>query len=159
MATYEFIIKNSTSEQSTKPVAGQQDESKSVKGKKQEEIDGKQTIAQGFVAWKKAKSFINQVASYQISTLELQSGAKEYQQKTQFTYNLVNQGVSIVENIAVGVAVGNVYGAIAGAVLGIAQTGISYLQKANTIQLQQNLESLSLQQMNLRAGAGGSRRG
>jgi hypothetical protein len=105
-----------------------------------------------------AKPWINQVASHEISMVELRTGSREAQQKTQFTYDVASKVVGFGTSILSGYAVGNVPGAIIAGLVNIGHTVVSYAQKEETINLKRSLESRTLQMNYVRAGAGGSRR-
>lgn len=159
MATYEFILKNDTSEEEDENtgVAGSESGKEPKKEKKQ--LSNAQIgIGKGLVAFNLAKPWINQVASHEISMVELRTGSKEAQQKAQFAHNIANQAIGFGASILTGFAVGNVPGAIIGALTSVGHTLISLNQREETINLQRSLESRTLQMNYVRAGAGGSRR-
>lgn len=159
MATYEIILKNETStEEENTGVAGSES-GKEPKKEKQQLSKAQIGIGKGLVAFNLAKPWINQVASHEISMVELRTGSKEAQQKAQFAYSVANQAFGFGASILTGFAVGNVPGAIIGALTNVGHTLISLDQRERTINLQRSLESRTLQMNYVRAGAGGSRKG
>ena len=74
---------------------------------------------------------------------------------------LLAEGSKRVFDIGVSALTGSLLaggiGAVVGVVAGVTRQAISIEQAQNTINLQNRLESLSIQEANIRAGAGGSR--
>ena len=160
MATYKIILKNETSDEEDENtgVAGSES-GKEPKKEKKQLSNAQIVVGKGLVAFNLAKPWINQVASHEISMVELRTGSKEAQQKAQFAYNIANQVGGFVGSILTGYAVGNLPGAIIGALTNVGHTLISLDQRERTINLQRSLESRTLQMNYVRAGAGGSRKG
>lgn len=160
MATYEIIIKNETEDSDgaseNKAVAG--NNSSTEKKEKKQLSAGQVAVGKGLVAFKMAQPWINQIASHEVSLVELRTGSREAQQKAQFTYDVANKVVGFGTSILTGYAVGNIPGAIVAGLLNIGHTIVSYAQKEETLNLQRSLESRTLQMNYIRAGAGGSRR-
>ena len=160
MATYEIIIKNETDTQQSSAVAGESagESSQGVVNKGKKLTEGQKKAAGFLVAYNALKPWISQTVSHQINTVELRTGRKEYAERTQFTYNIVNDVVGIGESALAGYAVGNLPGAVIGAIVGLGHTLLGYAQKQETINIQNSLENIVLQQNRIRAGVGGSRR-
>lgn len=157
MPQFTLIIKNETTdEQETLPIAGQDNASKP--NPSSSELNNKQVmLGKSLVAWKQVKGYVAPIVNYEINQIQLRSGRTELQQQHQFSYNLVNDGLGIMETIAAGAAVGHVAGAIAGAVVGLVSKGISISQNVATINTERDLENVTLRMNRIRAGAGGSR--
>lgn len=149
--SYVITIKNETSRKKKNPVAGNNSEA-TENGGAQAENDRKAAIAKGLVVYHTAKSFVNQVVSHNVSTVSLRTGSEELQEKISFAYEIGQKAFGFVESVAIGALVGNVPGAVIGGVLSAAHTAISYAQKAETISLQRSVESMSLRNMQIRAG-------
>lgn len=160
MATYEIILRNEAleAEKPSKAVAGSKASTDSQNKEKKTLSEGQKALGKSLVALQKVKSWINPVISHEINMVELRTGRREYARKIQFGYEIAQQGLGIVESIAMGYAVGNVWGAVIGAVGGIGHTAMNYIQRQDEINTQQSLENISLQENRIRAGAGGSRR-
>lgn len=108
------------------------------------------------------KQIADSVISYDISKISLRTGATEYQQKVQFAYN---EGMNAASSIGA-IGMGALIGGPAGAAVAAAGVGISYIMKiigwaqnANTIQIQENQEDISIQMQMIRAGSMGRRNG
>lgn len=117
-------------------------------------------MAKTVVAYTGAKRIAEAYITHQINTVSLRTGATEYEQKLQFAKSEASQAVGSVAAIAMGAAVGGPAGA-AVAAIGV---GINYMMKfigwsqnADKIQMQKDLESISLQMQRVRMGTGGSR--
>ena len=114
------------------------------------------------VAFTGIKQIADSVISYQISTVELRTGATEYQQKLQFAYSEGAQALSSVATIGMGFAMGGpVGGAVAAVGVGISYVMkfIGWIQNENTIQLKGDREDISIQMAMIRAGVSGRRNG
>lgn len=125
-------------------------------------ITAKDVIGAGkkVMAYTGIKQIADSVISYQISTVELKTGATEYQQKLQFAYSEGAQALSSVATIGMGFAMG---GPVGGAVAAVG-VGISYVMKfigwaqnAARLETEQNLESISIGFASTRAGVSGRR--
>lgn len=116
--------------------------------------------AKTVVAYTGIKQIANSVISYEVSTVNLRTGAAEYQQKVQFAYNEGAQALSSVGSILMG----GIMGGPVGAGIAAAGVGLSYLMKfigwgqnAQRLETEQNLESISLNFASIRAGVSGRR--
>lgn len=128
--------------------------------------DGALTAKQAIGAAKKVMAYtgIKQIAdsyiSYEISQVNLRTGASEFQQRLQFAYS---EGSQLASSIGA-IAMGGIMGGVPGAALAAAGVGLTYLMKfigwgqnANTLRTQQNLEDISIGMANIRAGVSGRR--
>lgn len=160
MAQYEIILRNETTEDEGTPVAEPTPNNESNQPKKNPKVKtkGQEMVTAGLVAWNTVKPWISQTVSHQINTVELRTGKKEYAERTQMTYSIVNDVLGIGESALAGYAVGNIPGAVIGAITGLGHTILGYAQKQETINIQNSLENIVLQQNRIRAGVGGSRR-
>lgn len=160
MATYEIILRNKTvdTEPTGGAVAGSPNNSSGQSKSGKNLTEGQKALGKSLVALQKVKSWINPVINHEINMVELRTGRREYARKIQFAHEIAQQGLGIVESIAMGYAVGNVWGAVIGAVGSIGHTAMNYIQRQDEINTQETLENISLQQNRIRAGAGGSRR-
>lgn len=152
MAQYEIVLKNETGGAGQKsPISGEGGTAKTP-GKRQEETPGASKGVTGLVTYGMAKSFAKQILQFRVDTVELRTGAAELQQKISFAYQIGNQALSIVESLAVGAMVGGLPGAVVGAVAGVTHTLIGYAQNAQRIRWQGELEGISNNLINVRAG-------
>lgn len=112
------------------------------------------------MAYTGIKQIAESYITYNLSTVNLRTGASEYSQKLQFAYNEGSQALSAVGSIAMGAAVGGVVGAAVAAVgVGISylMKFIGYAQNAARLETEQNLESISIGFASTRAGVSGRR--
>lgn len=112
------------------------------------------------MAYTGIKQIAESYISYNLSTVNLRTGAAEYSQKLQFAYNEGSQALSAVGSIAMGAAMGGVAGAAVAAVgVGISylMKFIGYAQNAQRLETEQNLESISIGFASTRAGVSGRR--
>ena len=131
-----------------------QDESGEEKSNWADNAESAKSAVHKIVSRATAMAVADKLISYDISTVSLRTGAKEYEQKLQFGYSLIQQ-------TAVPLAVGAATGGLAGAAIGIAfsfvMQGIGWVQNAQTIRYNQELENISISMANTRAGVTGSR--
>lgn len=156
MATYQITIKLPAESSQNTVVAGQQgtDSFPSQSGNKTEQ--GALKAAKGLVSFSAAAAFADNLISYEISQVELQTGAREYEQKLQFAYSTTKKVIGIVSATAIGAKAG-LGGAIAGFIGSTFYTMLGYAQNARTIQTKQNLEDISIGMASIRAGISGRR--
>ena len=114
-------------------------------------------IMKAMTAYHTLKAFAVQEINYQVSTVELRTGSKDLQEKANFTNQIIQKGISILETTAVGAVMGGLPGALAGLALSTAHTAIGYAQRQSTLNLQESLENRSIEMMRIRAGSLGSR--
>lgn len=149
MATYEIIIKNKSSGGARSSVAGST--SSSAKDKQQD------TIA-GVAVYGYAKKLATQVVSHRVNTVELRTGQAELQQKISFKYDVAKQAFGFFESIAIGGGLAGISGAVIGGVLSLGSMLVNLANRQDTININRDIENVSISQNNIRAGAGQSRR-
>jgi hypothetical protein len=115
------------------------------------------TKAKKIAAYGTVKGFVTQILSNGISTIELRTGAAEYQQKMQFAYDIGLGLYNIAEKTYLGAKFGGGVGAAIGLAIGTMHTAISYAQAQNVIDLNRTLESMTITQNNVRAGTANRR--
>lgn len=118
---------------------------------------GAERALRGMVSYASVRAFANNLISYEISQVELRTGAREYEQKLRFGYDMFNKGLNIGTATFMGAATGGVIGAAVGFIGSTMYTALGYLQSSNTLRTQQNLEDISINLANLRAGVSGRR--
>ena len=114
----------------------------------------------GVVSYATVASLADNLVSYQISQVSLETGATEYEQRLATKYSIAKQiggaGVALIGGALTGGPVG-----LAVAAIGVAAAGISKLihieQKKETLAKQQALEDISINMNRIRAGVGGRR--
>ena len=105
---------------------------------------------------------VKQVGAQHIGRIELNTGHATLQQRTAYAYSHLSSAIDAVTSIIGGAVVGGGYGAAAAAVgVGISMiAGVgSIVSKQIDISKQMTIEHYSIQQANIRAGAGGDRLG
>ena len=152
---YEIILRND-SDDGTESATATSDKSVSAQPNPKD-LQGEFGSLKGIALAKIAENIAYSAISYNASTIALRTGQNEYQSKMQ----LLAEGSKRVFDIGVSALTGSLLaggiGAVVGVVAGVAMQAISIEQAQNTINLQNRLESLSIQEANIRAGAGGSR--
>ena len=116
--------------------------------------------AKKLMAYTGIKQIADSYISFEVSNVNLKTGASEFQQRLQFVYNEGSQAASSVGAVAMGF----IMGGPAGAGIAAAGVGLSYLMKfigwqQNSVRLdlEQNLENVSIGMANIRAGTAGRR--
>lgn len=120
--------------------------------------DGAKAFGKAMVAYSTVKSFATQIVNHEVSMVQLRTGSNELQERANFTNQMIQKGVGILEGGVAGALVGGLPGFIIGTSLSFLHTMISYGQKASELNTQRTLENMSIQQNYIRAGANGSRR-
>lgn len=101
-----------------------------------------------------AMSVADKLISNDISVVSLSTGATEYEQKLQFGYSTAK---SIAAPLVVGAYTGGLAGAAIGLVFSFAMQGLQWAQNQRVINMNRNLENISIGMANIRAGVTGSR--
>ncbi len=114
----------------------------------------------GMVSFAAIKSTADQLANYAHSTINLRTGAQEYEQRIQAIYSATSQAVGALAGmIGAGITAGPA--GVAVVALGIAANGvrqvINIAQKENTLRLEESVENVSIGMQNVRAGTIGRR--
>ena len=157
--TYRIEISVDNLQESKSPIAGDNKQSDTEKGKGALTKKQAKDFGTAMVAYGKVKSFATQIINHEVSIVELRTGSRELQERANFTNQMVQTGVGILEGAVSGALVGGLPGFIAGTLLSVTHTVIGYTQKQDTLNAQRNLETASIAMNNIRAGANGSRRG
>ena len=93
-----------------------------------------------------------------INRVSLQSGNNALQERMAYTYSAAQRAICIGGALVGGIATGNPL-AVIGAAASAVSWGIDIGIQAENINLQREVESISIRQANIRAGAGGDRIG
>lgn len=114
----------------------------------------------GIVGYSAVRSYADKLISYDLSQVNLRTGAAEYQQKLQFVYS---EGARLFDSV-VSIATGAAAGGLVGEGIAAIGVGVSYLMKtigwsqnAQRLETEQNLESISLKFASISAGVSGRR--
>lgn len=156
---YQIVVENrGGTGKNNSPIAKDQNESDSDKGKGLLSKSAAKAYMAGYAAYTKVKSFADQIYAHEVSMVELRTGSKEAQDRANFTRDMITKGVSFVEaGMMTALVTGNVAGFAIGAGISLTQTLISYAQNQDRINTQRTLENTSIQLNYIRAGARGSR--
>lgn len=147
---YTITIKNET-QSSKSPIADNLQSTKSESTQENDKLSRKDLA--GYFAFKRIVSpFVRMGIEYGISTINVRTGRAEAQQRIQFAYSVGRQVVGVLENVAIGALVGGLPGAIVSAVMSTVTTVAGYAINQGKINMQRDLESISLGLMNIRAG-------
>lgn len=135
-------------------INAEQDESGQEKGYWAQNAESAKAAAQKLVSvgtgYAVAKSFIN----YEVSSVSVRTGAKEYEQKLQLLTSTAEQ---TLVPIVIGAKAGGLLGAGVGLIASFAMQAITWGQNAQTIRYNQQIENISIEMANRRAGVSGSR--
>lgn len=118
--------------------------------------DAKKALAKLF-GYSAIKSYASKAIGYEVSLVQLQTGSHEAHQRANFGYAIAQEAVGFVETIVAGASVGGVWGAVAGAAVAAINTTITWTQKANTLSIQQGLETTQQAFASQRVTVSGSR--
>ena len=154
---YRIVIQLPSDGAESRVMSGGNGAAAPVKTDSEKRTEGAAKALKGMVSFSAVRAFANNLISYEISQVELRTGAREYEQKLQFGYQVANQGINILAATAMGFATGNIAGAVVGFLGSTLYTAIGYAQNYNTIRTQENLENVSIGLANLRAGVSGRR--
>lgn len=157
-ATYQFIIKNITRQRSSSAVAKTADTAQNPSSPK-ETIGENGALKSTLVAYSKVKPWITQIASAELSFVQLRTGARDLQEKYNFAWQIASGVFDMGESVAMGYAIGNVPGAIVGATIGVVHKAINYAYAQSRLSTQETLQNQSIRQNMERAGSRGSRGG
>ena len=149
MASYEIIIKAPYAGMTKSPVANSM--TAAAKDKQQGSISA-------LAAYGYTKKIATQLVSHNVNTVSLRTGQTELQQKIALKYDIARNAWNFFETIAIGGGIAGIPGAIAGGVLSLSNTLVNVAIRQDTININRDLENVSLSQNNLRAGVGRSRR-
>lgn len=111
------------------------------------------------VSYGSIKHTADKIVSYQIGTVELRTGAREYEQKLQFGYQVGSKLLNTAVMIGGAAATGNLPLAVIGVATSAISTGFDIWQKQNTININENREDISIAMQIKRAGNFGRRNG
>lgn len=123
----------------------------------QEDNKSTKSIIKKVFGYSAIKSFVTQGLNYNVSTVQLRTGSHEAQQRANFTYSMALQGLGVVETIAGGGLVAGTGGAAIGLIAGIYGAQIQWLEKQNTVNMQNHLETYQQNLAAQRATYSGSR--
>lgn len=154
---YKIVIQLPDEDTSGNVVSGGGGGKRSTQTAEEKQAAGAANAVKGLVSFSAVRAFANNLISYEISQVELRTGAREYEQKLRFGYEVTNKVMNIGMATVAGAMTGGVIGAAVGFIGSTFYTALGYMQNANTLRTQQNLEDVSIGMANLRAGVSGRR--
>lgn len=163
MATYEYIIRNDSGDSERSPVAKVSTNNGNAKPKEEQGLSAKQVynkVRNAYVV-RETVSIVRSEINYKANTVELRTGARDLQQKVDFTMGIVERGLSVIGAAAGGLVVGGPAGAASAAAVTLLSQIIGTVQSISqtqrTIDLKQAIEDEQIRMNALRAGTRGSR--
>lgn len=156
---HEIVIKSSDLAKKKTPISGSKtdtDQEKASGGLLSKE-DAK-TFMAGYTAYKQAKNFATQIVAHNVSMVELRTGSRELQERANFQLQVRQQVIGVAETALTGLAAGGLPGATVGTLIGVVNTAVHYIQRAEEINLKRSIENRTIETNLVRAGTGGSRR-
>lgn len=111
----------------------------------------------GLVSYSSIAATADKLIGYEVSQVELRTGAREYEQKLQFGYSMAKKGIGIGAAVVGGIATGNFPAVAIGLVAAGINSVIKISQNYNTLRTQESLENISIGMANVRAGTAGRR--
>ena len=111
----------------------------------------------GLVSYSAISSTADRLISYEISQVELRTGAREMEQRMQTTYNFGKKIVNSAVALGAGLVTGNFPLVAIGLATSVFNSVISIAQKQQKIDTQQSVENVSINMQNERAGLQGRR--
>lgn len=157
MADFHLYIHLDEVGESSAMAGGAENKSESASSGGDATAKGIQAAAKKIVSYAAIKATADQVISGNLSMVELSTGAAEYEQRLQASYNITKQIWNAGETVVVGALAGGLPGAIAGLFVSGVHTAISYGFRSVTLAKQKTIENVSIGLMNIRAGTAGRR--
>lgn len=157
MAEYIMTIELPPDESDSKVVSGSNANERPTRTDAEKKAAGAESALKSMVSFAAVRTFADRLISYEISQVSLRTGAREYEQKLQFGYDLLNKGLNVGMATAAGVAAGGVVGAGVALIGSTIYSLIGYAQNANTIATNKSLEDISIGMASERAGVSGRR--
>lgn len=156
--TYHLYIHAEDLADTKSAVAGQNGSSgTSSKPQGNKGAEGASKALTGLVSYSSVAATAEKLISYEISQVELRTGAREYEQKLQFGYSMAKKGIGIGAAVVGGLATGNLPAVAIGLVAAGINSLIKISQNYNTLRTQESLEDISIGMANIRAGTAGRR--
>ncbi len=137
------------------PVAGESGGSSKSYGAKTERSLEKGL--KGLVSFGAVKSTAQNLVNLQTRTIELRTGASEFEQKLQLINDSIFQGIGAGGLIFAGAKTGNLPAVLIGLGASLVDKLFSIYARQREINIKQNLEDVSIRMSNIRAGVGGRR--
>ncbi len=114
-----------------------------------------QKVAKRIVGYAAIKSTADQIITGELRQVSLTTGASEYEKRQQIKYSVGSQIVDAGVGLGIAASVGGLPGfvlALTGLAVSAIHKGISYAQDRRALAKQENLEDVSIDLMNIRAG-------
>lgn len=109
------------------------------------------------VSFSAIKNTAQKIVNVQTSTINLRTGASEYEQRVQKVTNGVFDGIGTAGALAVGAATGNLPLVAITVATSLFDKLFGVIQRQTEINYKRDVENVSIRMANVRAGAGGRR--
>lgn len=155
--TYHLYVHFGGEDGEKSAVAGNQSSEKKEVSYADKSARSAQRAIKHLVSYASVAATADKLIGYEISQVELKTGAREYEQKLQFGYGIGKKVAGTGVAIGLGIASGN----LPAVAIGLVASGINKLisigQNYNTLKTKENLENVSIDMANVRAGTAGRR--
>lgn len=151
---YKIVIQYPSEDGESKIVSGNFNPTLPEESKR---MQGAEKAMKKMVSYAAVRGFANTLISYEISQVNLRTGAYEYEQRLRTGYQFANQGLNIITSTVMGAKMGGPAGAAVAFIGSTLYTLLGYAQKENTLRTQENLENISIGMASIRAGVSGRR--
>ncbi len=142
----------------TSPVAGDRKaESAFVKSYGERTEASFEKGLKGLVSFSAIKNTAQKIVTVQTSTINLRTGASEYEQRVQKVTDSVFEGIGTAGALAVGAATGNLPLVAITVATSLFDKLFGVIRRQIEINYKRNVEDVSIRMANVRAGAGGRR--
>lgn len=109
------------------------------------------------VSFGTVKHIADEINTYAISTVEMRTGAREYEQKLSFWYSTASRAVTSAAIVVAGIKTGHPLIALAGLVVGGVAKGYEIWKNYNNLRIAENREDVAIHMATIRTGALGRR--
>lgn len=154
---YQIVIQLPNESADHRVVSGGNGAKRPTQSDGEKQAAGAASAVKGLVSFSAVRAFANNLISYEISQVELRTGAREYEQRLRFGYEMGNKVLNVGMATVAGAMAGGAIGAAVAFLGSTFYTALGYMQNANTLRTQQNLEDISIGMANIRAGVSGRR--
>ena len=115
-------------------------------------LRGAETALKHIVSYGAVKGLADRLVNYEISTITLRTGAREYEQKASFWYQQAGRALNAGVAVGVGLLTGNLPLALIGIAASAGSIALGYAMNANTIRIKETREDISIGYELIRAG-------
>lgn len=139
------------------PVAGQLKSEKQTDNKNTSSKPNDHNYSLATVSFNAIKNTAHNIVNVQTGSVNLRTGASEYEQRVQRVTDTVFDGIGAAGTLVIGAATGNLPLAAISVVTTLFDKLFGAIQRQHEIDLKRSAENVSIRMANVRAGAGGRR--